>query len=47
MVFNGFLKDQYIRLMVEHKEDERQARMQRLFESITGQGPDYEDHLRA
>ena len=29
--------------MVEHREDERQARMQRLFESITGHGPDYED----
>eukprot|EP00913_Durusdinium_trenchii_P014220 g13346.t1 len=33
----------YIGLMVEHKEDLRQARMTRLVESITsGKGPDYE-----
>ena len=35
----------YIRLMVEHKEDERQARMTRLVENLTGhngRNPDYQ-----
>jgi len=37
----------YIGLMVEHKEDLRQARMTRLVESITsGKGPDYEASLQ-
>jgi len=39
----------YIRLMVEHKEDERQARMTRLVENLTGhngRNPDYQASLQ-
>ena len=39
----GAEDQKYIRLMVEHREDERQARMQRLVESLTaGRNPDFE-----